>query len=431
LQTIGQRESAGRQELAAEQSRARIEGLKQTFRTQVNALDTARARDTLQEVAALAPADGFVADDAPNLLAGAYVKLAEDALQFRNHESAIDLARQGLEFVPDMPALRRLIAAAEFEQIAAAVAEYFSSGGQAGAERLQANVSALRSSDISDRVARLESLGDDVARNIRQQAGADFDRGVALQAEARRLFPNNARLRALDLEAEQQSAERDRQQQQVAQLLRRAADAETANRIVGGSDSAVAIYKTALDVQGAADAANDALNRLNRSYLARANGQLEQRETEQVLDSIAVLERIGRAPQQVASLKARRLEVQAESEEMARRAEFESYVERARRELTDQPITQQKLAGAVAQLDSARRMYPSDAMLQDVGSVVTEGYRELADQLIQESEFDAATEIVEAGLAFARDNRPLQELLEEIEDKKSSKKKRRRTFSTF
>ena len=90
------------QELAA-----RMEGLKQTFATQAKANDVVGAAKTLDRITAEAgAADPFVADEAPQVLGRAYLRLAVGKAETQDFAAALKFAKAGLKLEPKDQELR-------------------------------------------------------------------------------------------------------------------------------------------------------------------------------------------------------------------------------------------------------------------------------------------------------------------------------------
>lgn len=180
---------------------ARVDGLKQTLRTQSQALDVRAAAETLDRLRDLVPDDSYVVVEAPALLAGAYVALAELALDERQYPRAESLAEQGLGYAPSDGKLQRVRDLARRERTKRAVVEALSGDGEHSPGDVAGMLESLRALAGSAYAGDARVMAEEIAARLDRLADSDPARAGLLYPQAIRYFPNDPKLRALDLNA--------------------------------------------------------------------------------------------------------------------------------------------------------------------------------------------------------------------------------------
>lgn len=110
--TLAAAESAYRAEQTRLAEVQRIDGVKNSVREQAEAGQVIQARQAFDGLREILPADDpFIATEGPQILADAYASLAQQAGDERNeYGTAVDLARAGLQVLPDSEPLQQLVA---------------------------------------------------------------------------------------------------------------------------------------------------------------------------------------------------------------------------------------------------------------------------------------------------------------------------------
>lgn len=183
---------------AEEERRARVETLRGEFRARVEADDVQAARRTLDEIRGLGVAgdDPFLATTAPELLAGAYQRLA--ARQARNDDylAAARLAEEGLALDPQLDALASALEGYRAEIARRArelrLGELFDSLQPIDVAQVRQSLGALEA-DFPERFeAMVQRFTGTRAEQLRAYARArdvDVARLAARAGELRALFP--------------------------------------------------------------------------------------------------------------------------------------------------------------------------------------------------------------------------------------------------
>lgn len=169
---------------------ARIEGLKRTFTTELNALripDARRALGTLGEL--LGANDPFIAREAPGAIADTYARMAQTAFGENRFDRAEDLAREGLKEVADHPALSQLVVEIPPRRLQVnrdrlqATLRNAAPANPAEARTLLASVRKDAGSDLAEIDAELKKLAD-------QRVAADKNNRDALANWYKGIFGN-------------------------------------------------------------------------------------------------------------------------------------------------------------------------------------------------------------------------------------------------
>lgn len=179
---------------------AKLEGLKQTFSTQLDANELKGAEKTLATLASpewLGGSDPFVTTTAPRDLADRYATLAKRSGQNRQYGEADALIKRGLEHVPNHPELQAL---AEEYRIEARVAELQGLYAKATPRELAERLGELQSEIPTKRFNRLyDDTVEAVAKRLNALAANDFKAAHAQLIEAREIFQDAPALKELNL----------------------------------------------------------------------------------------------------------------------------------------------------------------------------------------------------------------------------------------
>lgn len=138
------------QENAEAEVKSRIESVKSA----AAANDIQKARESLTRIRALQPDNAFAKTEGPDLLSGAYQRLAAEAFQRKNWQSASDLIAQAGKLLGDRPELRPL--KARYDLVAAIKAAGNGPLAQADYDRLKKQLDDVRRLD-SAALTKLES----------------------------------------------------------------------------------------------------------------------------------------------------------------------------------------------------------------------------------------------------------------------------------
>jgi len=179
---------------------ARIEGSKQTLRTQARANDLRNAKKTLKVLQAELPKDDpFLLKDAPQVLGGAYLRLADSAARKKNFDSAMKLLAAGIQVAPDMPELGRARERYEREARVYRKARQFASITKLDVAKEKQALLDLEAGDKSAQAGVRKELAAALYKRVRALAAQDFRSAENLLVSARQLFPDDTRLAGLKI----------------------------------------------------------------------------------------------------------------------------------------------------------------------------------------------------------------------------------------
>jgi serine/threonine protein kinase len=201
---IAQAQEAWRKRRQEEQRLARIEALKKQFTAAAERNDV---QDADQKIASL-KAEGMAADDpflvneAPRVLANAYLRLAQGRVENeaqQDFEQALALSRKGLELAPDLKPLQDAVKTYEAEvrkrELEIAMRKTFDSTDNLDVAAARSNLEKLKN-DLPNRYAGLRQEFADARGNRIRGMANDKDLKIddiqARLSEYKSIFPNEA-----------------------------------------------------------------------------------------------------------------------------------------------------------------------------------------------------------------------------------------------
>lgn len=271
---------------AKRRERAEIEANKQTLLTQARADQAEKALATLATLRArMAADDPFLTTEAPEAIAGVYVRMATQSTRRGRHDPALKLLDKAVELVPglDTTTLRREIARNQGRD--AFSAQLAGAGDPAALANLAQPLAAVRELAGEDFPEWSEDWGKSLVARIKAAKPAE---GEALLAAARALLPESPTLAGLVLAAPQPMAMPTPPQDSGGAALASARDALAARRLTAAGqalasaraeapgDPALAALEQALQAETAkADKAMKVYElAVSRGELAKANKAL-------------------------------------------------------------------------------------------------------------------------------------------------------------
>ncbi len=259
-------------EIAAQAHQTRLAGLRQTLLAQVRANDVANAERTLAQLRdreMLGPEDPFVTTEAPQQLADAYSRLAEQAVGRSDHSAAMQLIQKGLGYQESHP---KLIELQNSTKIEASVAELRGKLASAPPVTLARELDALRDQISRERYGELyNAIDQSLTRRIQSLAESDFPRAREQLEEAKGIFRDARALQQLTL-----TPPADPRLQQAEQAVA-AARLEQAQRLVSELRSTEADPATLRTLERRIGEGKERAERQMREYeQALANKRLEQ-----------------------------------------------------------------------------------------------------------------------------------------------------------
>jgi len=190
-QQLAQAEEAARKAEEEKALKAQVEQQKQTLITQAKAKDVNAARQTLDALKGLLPADDvFLKQEAPVLLADAYEKLASEKGRAKDYSAALKLAKAGLEVAPSSTALAQAVKAYTVEGNSAELRKLFAGNSPLDFNAIQGQIDEIKNSDP----AKYAALEPDLVASSLKRYEAVKDRpeeASPLIETLKKLFPTN------------------------------------------------------------------------------------------------------------------------------------------------------------------------------------------------------------------------------------------------
>jgi serine/threonine protein kinase len=199
-QTLARAEQAFEQARQQELAKAELEGLKQTFLTQAKAREVTGAKATLERLKPLLPTDDpFLARDVPGLMGDAYLKLAEERAKGGNFLAALNLAKEGAGFAPNMSALKQVIRNYTTQGNAEALRKIFGAATELDVADVQGKLSEIQLLDPQVHATLSRELADALAGRILALADPDPAAARRLKDQGLELFPGNSRIEGVQI----------------------------------------------------------------------------------------------------------------------------------------------------------------------------------------------------------------------------------------
>lgn len=179
---------------------ARIAAQKNTLKVQTEANDVASATRTFENLKQELPADDpYLAEEAPQLIATAYQRLATTQGERGNYSNAVQFARRGLEFLPGQPELQDALARYSNLAQREELMQFAASATTGNVRELPARVRNVRELFPEDATAISNEAIQALADRIKSLESSDIFAANDLWDAARNLYPDNNTLKSLDL----------------------------------------------------------------------------------------------------------------------------------------------------------------------------------------------------------------------------------------
>lgn len=179
---------------------ARIAAQKNTLKVQTEANDVAGAIRTFESLKQELPADDpYLEEEAPQLIATAYQRLATTQGERNNYSNAVQFARRGLEFVPGQSELQDALARYSNLAQREELMQFAASATTGNIRELPTRIRNVRELFPEDATAISTEAIRALAERIKSLENSDIFAANELWDAARNLYPDNNMLKSLDL----------------------------------------------------------------------------------------------------------------------------------------------------------------------------------------------------------------------------------------
>ncbi len=198
-QRIAQAEQRFERERREKERLARIEGLKQTLLAQARARKVTGARKTLEELRGELPKeDPFIARQAPEAIAGAYLKLAQSKAAAGDYPAALKLAQAGSRLAPWLAALKRAEHDYQVEVDLAAAGKALASEGELDSGQVRKWLEEVRRLAPNRFHASQDEFARQLAAHFERLKPQSPEKANSLLEDARELYPDHPAILALE-----------------------------------------------------------------------------------------------------------------------------------------------------------------------------------------------------------------------------------------
>lgn len=180
---------------------ARIDGLKQSFRTQVSANDIKQATTTYKELAGKLPADDlFIQQEGPDAIVSAYLRVTEQLAKRNSYTRAIKLLQGARPYATDITVVDEKQREYERDRSLYLVGVAVNKLTLEKLVQAHSLMKELKDNITEERFQTLDQrLQDAALKRAKALVATDFDLASALLQKAKLFYPNNASIQTTEL----------------------------------------------------------------------------------------------------------------------------------------------------------------------------------------------------------------------------------------